>query len=111
MLFRSIFGFVWLRATMPRLRYDQLMSLGWKTLLPIATVNLIVVATWLLLQEVAGPGPALALSVCTFAALWIIFRAVTRLEPAKENFLPNREISMVEVKPAEKPEAPEAAVA
>ena len=106
-----IFGFVWLRATMPRLRYDQLMSLGWKTLLPIATVNLIVVATWLLLQEVAGPGPALALSVCTFAALWIIFRAVTRLEPAKENFLPNREISMVEVKPAEKPEAPEAAVA
>jgi NADH-quinone oxidoreductase subunit H len=36
-----IFFFIWLRATLPRLRYDQLMSFGWKVLLPVATLNAI----------------------------------------------------------------------
>ena len=33
-----------MRATLPRLRYDQLMRFGWKLLLPIATANLIITA-------------------------------------------------------------------
>jgi NADH-quinone oxidoreductase subunit H len=39
-----IFLFIWLRATLPRLRYDQLMSFGWKILLPVATLNALVTA-------------------------------------------------------------------
>lgn len=37
-----LFIYMWLRATLPRLRYDRLMAFGWKFLLPIATLNLIV---------------------------------------------------------------------
>ena len=39
-----IFVFIWVRATLPRLRYDQLMSLGWKVFLPLATLNALVTA-------------------------------------------------------------------
>jgi len=39
-----MFVFVWIRATLPRLRYDQLMSLGWKVMLPLATLNILVTA-------------------------------------------------------------------
>jgi NADH-quinone oxidoreductase subunit H len=39
-----VFLFIWVRATLPRLRYDQLMSFGWKVLIPLATVNALVTA-------------------------------------------------------------------
>ena len=39
-----VFVFIWLRATFPRLRYDQLMSFGWKFLLPVAILNAVVTA-------------------------------------------------------------------
>jgi NADH-quinone oxidoreductase subunit H len=43
-LFGFVFLFIWIRATLPRLRYDQLMSLGWKVLIPLATLNALVTA-------------------------------------------------------------------
>ena len=43
-LLAVLFAFIWLRATLPRLRYDQLMRFGWKVLLPVATVNAVVTA-------------------------------------------------------------------
>jgi NADH-quinone oxidoreductase subunit H len=39
-----IFMYIWLRTTLPRLRYDRLMNFGWKVLLPAATLNLMVTA-------------------------------------------------------------------
>ena len=39
-----LFLFIWLRATLPRIRYDRLMRLGWQTLLPLAVLNIIITA-------------------------------------------------------------------
>jgi NADH-quinone oxidoreductase subunit H len=43
-LFVLLFIFIWMRTTLPRLRYDQLMRFGWKILLPVATINAVVTA-------------------------------------------------------------------
>jgi NADH-quinone oxidoreductase subunit H len=43
-MFIFVVLFIWIRATLPRLRYDQLMSFGWKVLLPLATINALVTA-------------------------------------------------------------------
>ena len=41
-IFLFLYVFIWIRATLPRYRYDQLMALGWKVLIPIAIANLVV---------------------------------------------------------------------
>jgi NADH-quinone oxidoreductase subunit H len=43
-LLALLFVFIWVRGTLPRLRYDQLMRFGWKVLLPVATINAVVTA-------------------------------------------------------------------
>jgi NADH-quinone oxidoreductase subunit H len=42
--FLGLYLFLWIRATLPRYRYDQLMRLGWKILIPLAIANIIVTA-------------------------------------------------------------------
>ena len=41
-VFGFMFFFIWLRATWPRVRYDQLMFLGWKVFMPLALANILV---------------------------------------------------------------------
>ncbi len=43
-IFLFLYVFIWIRATLPRYRYDQLMGLGWKVLIPVAIGNLVVTA-------------------------------------------------------------------
>jgi NADH-quinone oxidoreductase subunit H len=45
------FFFIWMRGTLPRLRYDQLMHLGWKVLTPLSLVNILATAWWLMLRS------------------------------------------------------------
>ena len=40
-IFLFLYVFIWLRATLPRYRYDQLMNIGWKIFIPIALANLV----------------------------------------------------------------------
>jgi NADH-quinone oxidoreductase subunit H len=53
-LFVFIFVFIWLRGTLPRMRYDQFMSFGWKVLIPTSIAWILIVATARALQDVEG---------------------------------------------------------
>jgi NADH-quinone oxidoreductase subunit H len=43
-IYAFLFFYIWIRATLPRYRYDQLMGLGWKVLIPLSLLNLLVTA-------------------------------------------------------------------
>jgi NADH-quinone oxidoreductase subunit H len=46
-IFFFIFFFMWVRWTIPRFRYDQLMNLGWKVLIPLAIANIVLTGVWI----------------------------------------------------------------
>ncbi len=47
-----IFFFMWVRWTIPRFRYDQLMRLGWKVLIPLAIANIVLTGVWMTIKQV-----------------------------------------------------------
>jgi NADH-quinone oxidoreductase subunit H len=68
----GIFVFVWLRGTLPRLRYDQFMAFGWKVLVPLALLWILLIGTFSVLRSEGHGTRTLLLSVALPVAL-IIF--------------------------------------
>ena len=66
-MFLLIFIFYWLRWTLPRFRYDQLMGLCWKVFLPVYLLNIAVIA---ILKLIFFPPPAAGVSLATQAATY-----------------------------------------
>ena len=62
-LLTILLGFIWIRATLPRLRIDQLTRFAWKFLVPLALINLVTAAFWHLSANWALPGQALRYAV------------------------------------------------
>ncbi len=46
-VFAFLFLYVWVRGTLPRFRYDQLMNFGWRWLMPLAILNIVATSLWL----------------------------------------------------------------
>jgi NADH-quinone oxidoreductase subunit H len=75
-----LFGYIWFRSTFPRYRFDQLMNLGWKTLIPISLANIVIVAVAILATPTRTTG--LVTLGWIYTGLFIVLFLLAKLRQA-----------------------------
>lgn len=90
--------YIWLRATLPRLRYDQLMSIGWRSMLPLATLNFMAVATWIFISARYGSTAGIGMWVVAGVVVFTLWRLLKSIDKGAD--LEVRTVKMVGGKPA-----------
>lgn len=90
----GVSAYIWIRATLPRLRYDQLMRIGWHNLLPMAVLNFILVAMGVVIADIRGPLAGFASVAVVWAAIAVCWFAIARVSKSG-NALEDRYVEMV----------------
>jgi hypothetical protein len=91
-----VFLFIWVRATLPRFRYDKLMRFGWKILIPVSVVWVMVTALMVILPQYVSRSTLAAATGLVFAVLflwwaaWFTWRSRGTLSPSKLLPMPRR---------------------
>jgi NADH-quinone oxidoreductase subunit H len=91
-----VFFYIWVRWTLPRFRYDQLMSLGWKVMLPVALVYLTLISAVIVALDMAGVGRGRtfgyvmgALNVVCVVLLFLVLDRGRLVSPASARLSPD----------------------
>ena len=82
-LFAMLFVYIWIRATLPRFRYDRLMNFGWKVLIPTGLAWILFTAVVIVLPDLYGKGRFLRWSVIVVGAVFVITLAWPLLRPRR----------------------------
>ena len=91
-----LFVFIWLRATLPRLRYDQFMAIGWKILIPASLVWIMVVAVTRTIEPTAGGRWAPTISMLTGTVGGVTAVIVWKLLQSKRSRKTKRYVASVD---------------
>ena len=82
-VFCMLFVYIWIRATVPRFRYDRLMGFGWKVLIPAGLVWVLFTGIVIVLPDVYGKGRFLKWSIVAVAALFLVSLVWPVLRPRR----------------------------